>query len=437
MPLSVSVIVPVYNAAGELSECLDALTKSAGNPANRDNLECIVVDDGSTDSSPEIAHKSGAAVLSTGGRKGPAFARNLGARAARGDILFFIDADVCVHSDTLDRVRTAFDLDPLLDALIGSYDDAPASQDFLSIYKNLMHHFTHQTGRREAFTFWSGCGAIRRQIFLDHDGFDESFKRPSIEDIELGYRLRTSGKKLVLDPAIQGQHLKKWTFFGLLKTDILDRGIPWTELILRDGSMPNDLNLQQSQRVSVALVFLMLLTAVVAAWRRGDVFVTPVLALLWIALGRYWIDGTPSRASRKTAVFILVLTAGLAWLAWTRGMPALVPPLVMAYGLLFLRDRWQRPIDTVLLALMAAEAMAVAIYLPKHPLVLMFFGIAAVLIGLNHSFYRFLAARRGVLFAIAAIPFHLLYHFYNGFSFGAGLLKHFWKRLITRKTYLN
>ncbi len=50
------------------------------------------------------------------------------------------------------------------------------------------------------------------------------------------------------------KHLKRWTFWGLVKTDVLDRGIPWTELILRDANMPDDLNLQLSQRVSVALV---------------------------------------------------------------------------------------------------------------------------------------------------------------------------------------
>jgi glycosyltransferase involved in cell wall biosynthesis len=179
--MSVSVVIPVYNAAAHLEACLTHLAQWPAGP-----LELIVVDDGSTDGSAEVAQRFGAKVLSTGGRAGPAKARNIGARAARGEILFFLDSDVCVHADTLERVRRDFQEDASLDALIGSYDSSPASPDFLSQYKNLMHSYVHQHGRQEACTFWSGCGAIRRNVFLEHAGFDESYSRPAIEDIELG-----------------------------------------------------------------------------------------------------------------------------------------------------------------------------------------------------------------------------------------------------------
>lgn len=128
--MSVSVIIPVYNAAEHLEACLAHLAASAIPP-----LECIVVDDGSADGSAKVARRYGAKVLSTGGRAGPAHARNLGARGARGEILFFVDSDVCVHPDTLERLRQDFQADPELDALIGSYDASPASPDFLSQYR--------------------------------------------------------------------------------------------------------------------------------------------------------------------------------------------------------------------------------------------------------------------------------------------------------------
>lgn len=83
-------------------------------------------------------------------------------------------------------------MDTQVDALIGSYDDDPKSPDFISQYRNLMHCSVHQTGRSEASTFWSGCGAIRREVFLESGGFDETYVRPAIEDIELGYRLTRS-----------------------------------------------------------------------------------------------------------------------------------------------------------------------------------------------------------------------------------------------------
>ena len=263
MASTISVIVPVYNSAQYLRSCLEHLRQSTDK-----DYECIVVDDGSTDDSAATAREFGVRVIQGVGRRGPAYARNLGAREATGDILFFIDADVCVYPHTLARVRANFGQDPALSAVIGSYDDQPESQDFLSMYRNLMHCYVHHRSRREACTFWSGCGAIRKSVFQEYSGFDESYDRPAIEDIELGYRMARDGKKMVLDTSIMVKHLKRWSFLGLVKTDIVDRGIPWTELILRDKKLPNDLNLQLSQRVSVALVFILIGIAAAAACTR-------------------------------------------------------------------------------------------------------------------------------------------------------------------------
>lgn len=432
--MSVSVIIPVYNAAAHLEKCLSALHAWPAGP-----LELIVVDDGSTDGSAGVAARFGARVLSTGRRVGPARARNLGAREAKGEILFFIDSDVCVHADTLERVRRDFREDPGLDALIGSYDDSPASRDFLSQYKNLMHSFVHQRGRREACTFWSGCGAIRRSVFLEHAGFDESYGRPAIEDIELGYRLKSAGRKVILDKDLQVTHLKRWTFWGLIKTDVLDRGVPWTELILRDRHMPNDLNLELSQRVSVALAFLLvgLAVAAVVLWR--GYFLLPVLALLVFLLSAYWLEFAGGRRS-PGVLWGIGITAGVVfWLARVYHLTPILPPLLLGCLLLVLQHRYayQSPrrrklSEAVLLLYLAGAMIYFAEHLPRHPLILAFFLVAAVIVILNNRFYLFLAARRGRLFALAAVPFHLLYHLYNGISFAAGLIRYLWRRLTGR-----
>lgn len=256
MSPTISVVIPVHQSATLLDDCLSHLMAGTERPT-----ECVVVDDGSTDASAQTALRHGAVVLSTDERRGPAHARNLGARAARGDIVLFLDADVRPAPDTIARARTAFIDDPALDALIGSYDDDPSSPGFASQYKNLLHCFVHQSANRTASTFWSGCGAIRREVFLAIGGFDESYDRPAIEDIELGYRLVAEGKKIALDPTLTVKHLKHWTLSGLIHCDIFDRAIPWTELIWRDRLMPDDLNLRMSQRVSVVLVLLLLLAS--------------------------------------------------------------------------------------------------------------------------------------------------------------------------------
>ena len=184
---------------------------------------------------------------------GPARARNLGAARSQGDILLFLDADVTVRPDTIRVLLGVFEGDPSLTALFGSYDDAPAEADLFSQYRNLLHHYTHMTGNEEASTFWSGCGAVRREAFLSVGGFDERYPRPCIEDVELGYRLRRAGARIRLVKELQVIHLKKWRLLRILRTDLLDRAVPWTRLILRERRFINDLNLKTPARISVAL----------------------------------------------------------------------------------------------------------------------------------------------------------------------------------------
>ena len=100
---------------------------------------------------------------------------------------------------------------------------------------------------------------------MQASGFDPKYNRPAIEDIELGYRLRRAERRILLDRDLRVKHLKKWTFWNLVKSDVLDRGIPWTEIILRDQRLPNDLNLQISQRVSIGLVYLMVVFSALRA----------------------------------------------------------------------------------------------------------------------------------------------------------------------------
>lgn len=276
LPL-LSVVVPVRNDPQRLGVCLEALRGSSF----RDH-EVIVVDDASTDMSAAVAEMLGAQVLRLPQRCGPGLARNRGAAAAHGRYLMFVDADVRVHPDTLQRAVAVLDADPTIDALFGSYDAQPAAPGAVSQYKNLLHHYVHQTGRAEAGTFWAGCGAIRRDVFLSVGGFADSFRRPSIEDIELGARLRRAGRRIALRPEIQATHLKAWTVRTLLRSDLCDRAIPWTRLALQEGHLPDDLNLRAGARVSASLAYV-LVTMLVLAVRWPVLLVVAAAALAGIA----------------------------------------------------------------------------------------------------------------------------------------------------------
>jgi GT2 family glycosyltransferase len=229
----------------------------------------------------------GAQVLRLTKRAGPAAARNYGARHARGDILFFVDADIVVAPGAVRRVAEAFEDNPGVAAVFGSYDDRPRAKGVVSRYRNLLHHFVHQTGNPEASTFWAGCGAIRRSVFEAIGGFNEQrFPRPSIEDIELGYRLREAGHRILLDKGLQGTHLKRWTLWSVIRTDILCRAVPWARLILESKRAPDDLNLRREQRLSIALVGLAFVFLPLAAFRIELLIASAVALLGVVALNR-------------------------------------------------------------------------------------------------------------------------------------------------------
>ena len=301
-----SIIIPVYNGGSSLDCCLQALAYSTFQ-----DWELLVVDDGSTDGSAALAKSCGAGVLETSGRIGPAAARNLGARSARGQYLYFIDADCAVHPDTLAVSAKILRSDPQLDALFGSYDDEPGAANFVAQYKNLFHHYIHQNSRENAATFWTGCGVIRRSRFLALGGFDaERYRRPSIEDIELGHRLCQAGGRIRLARQVRVKHLKAWTLAGLLRSDILDRGIPWTRLMLRDGVFHSDLNLQAHNRISVVAVYGLL--AALAAWS-----LLPLA--IWLAIGLagllFWLNLNLYRFFyRKRGLFFALRVIPLHWL---------------------------------------------------------------------------------------------------------------------------
>lgn len=281
-PPTVSVIVPFYNAAATLALALAPLRAMR---ARGEIAEIIGVDDGSTDASVSLASADGGVrVVRRTVRAGPAAARNSGSSEALGDYLWFVDADVVVADDA-GRVLNALLVELMPEAAIGSYDDAPAAPNFLSQYKNLVHSYYHHRGRRQASTFWSGCGAVRRDVFARCGGFDaERYPFPSIEDIDLGYRIRAAGGSIVLEPALQGKHLKEWRFVNLLHTEIFRRAIPWSLLMMERKELTDDLNVGRGERLRALLVMACLIAATGAllgwlpAWMALGLAVVTVFA---------------------------------------------------------------------------------------------------------------------------------------------------------------
>ena len=247
---TLTVVVPASDSPPTLDACLEAI-RAAQEPPD----EVIVVTEGD----------------------GPAAARNTGAHSAGSDVIAFVDADVLPHPDVFVRMRAAFEADPELTAIFGSYDDMPADPALVSQFRNLLHHHVHQQGAGEATTFWAGLGAVRADAFRAAGGFDaERYRLPSVEDIDLGTRLVAAGGRIVLDPSLQGTHLKRWTLPDMVRTDFWQRGVPWVELVLRHGAGTSALNLAWRHRISAVAA----LVAAVAVVRGRPVTAVGGLAVL-------------------------------------------------------------------------------------------------------------------------------------------------------------
>jgi|SRR5579864_1170740 len=256
--ISLSVIIPVRDSSAHLRHCLEALLASQCPPR-----EILVVDDGSMEPLPAVAYQPPCRILTSSQGIGSYAARNQGAAAAEGEVLVFIDADVVVGRETLGFIRRRMEEDPQLSAVFGCYDDAPADTGLVSQYRNLLHAYIHRTSRPQASTFWTGCGAIRREVFEEFGGF--ALDRQFMRDVELGIRLWRARRRILLDASLLVKHRKRWTLGGMLRTDVLHRGAHWTEIVLHERSMPNDLNLRFSERACVVAVFSMVAVATAAA----------------------------------------------------------------------------------------------------------------------------------------------------------------------------
>lgn len=189
-PLVVSVIMPAYNSAAFIPDAVESIRRQA-----YPHLEVIIVDDGSTDGTAEVAKSLNDLevryVHQPNG--GPGRARNHGLRLARGDVIAFLDADDLWPPDRLRRQLAYLERDPLLDIVLGQV------QVFRSVVR--------PDGDREIQTcspcfyqLFPVAALIRRRVFEQVGGFDESLRFG--EDTDWFMRAREQRVPIVLDKGV-------------------------------------------------------------------------------------------------------------------------------------------------------------------------------------------------------------------------------------------
>ncbi len=304
----ISVIIPAYNAEETLSECLAALEHQT---VRHCDYEIIVVDDGSSDQTAEIARSYGVRLIQQR-NAGPATARNYGAREAHGDLLLFTDADCAPASNWIERMRRAFS-DPEVVGAKGTYRTRQTGlvARFVQLeYEGKYSRMAHQEYIDFVDTY---SAAYRRDVFLSNGGFDSRFPTASVEDQEFSFRLARKGYRMVFvpDAVVYHQHDASlleywWRKFGIgYWKALLLRWHP--ERVVQDSHTPQILKFQIGL---VGLLFPLFLLASFWSLARWGVL---VVAMLFFLTALPFLFRALRRDSPVTAVVpFLLFTRALA-----------------------------------------------------------------------------------------------------------------------------
>ncbi|UCD20856.1 MAG: glycosyltransferase [archaeon] len=207
--MKVSVIIPTYNSKDTLIKCLNSLIKQN----YRSKYEIIVIDDGSTDKTGEAIKKnfkkSKLIRYFSQKNKGPAVARNFGAKKAKGEFILFTDADCVPEKNWIKNITSPFKNKKVV-GVSGSYGKNLNKKSIISrlIHFEILERYKKLKKQKEIDFISTYSAAYRRKIFLKTKGFDESFKKPAGEDTELSFKMHKYGK-LIFKPEAKVGHFHR------------------------------------------------------------------------------------------------------------------------------------------------------------------------------------------------------------------------------------
>ncbi|MGW2480279.1 glycosyltransferase family 2 protein [Streptomyces sp. NPDC001571] len=198
----VSVIIPNYNYGRSIGLCVEAAQNQT-----YPHTEIIVIDDCSTDDSAATAAALGARVVSTGRNSGVAVARNLGAELARGEVLVFLDSDVAMHPDAIERsvALLADGVDGVkYGAVCGTYEPEPLIRDSLiEEYRSLQQYYLLLRSEGVIDTVHTAILAIPRAVYDEVGPFNPLLRHT--EDQDYGRRI-SEHHKVLSSLEVRGRH---------------------------------------------------------------------------------------------------------------------------------------------------------------------------------------------------------------------------------------
>ena len=231
-PLFVSVVIPNRNGARSIGKCLASALAS-----EYPSFEIIVVDDASTDGSAEICEgTTGIRLIRLKEHRGASAARNAGVREARGEAVFFTDADCLLSPGTLAEAARAFRQSP--EAITGgTYTRVPHDSGFFSAFQSAFIHYS-ETRLSTPDYVATHAMVVGRKVFERTGGFQEDFL-PILEDVEFSHRARQQGLKLRMEPGIQVSHIFNFSLMGSL-SNAFRKSMYWTIYSIRNKDLMGD-----------------------------------------------------------------------------------------------------------------------------------------------------------------------------------------------------
>lgn len=317
----VSVVIPVYNAGETIKEVLRALYESTFR-----DFEVVIVNDCSTDNSLEVlasvAERYPYRLLDFKENLGVSKARNAGAGAARGEIIFFIDADCLALPDTIARSVSELKKGESI-CIGGAYTAKPWDRDFFSTFQSLyINHVETKVEHPDYIA--THCMAIRKSTFEEFGGFiTDSFigHAASVEDVELSHRLVKAGYQLTRPEGIQVRHMFNFTFAKSVKNAI-KKSKYWTMYSLKNRDVMRDSGAASHElkvNVGTQVLNLGLLAATLVSGRWW--LLMPMPALLAVNF-----------AVNSRLLLLMRREEGWAFLFKAIAYYLLVYPFVVAYG---------------------------------------------------------------------------------------------------------
>ena len=205
----ISIIIPTFNEERRIGNCIRAILSS-----RYKDYEIIIADDYSTDKTAEIVSKYPCRVIKGDRHGGPAYARNSALPYARGDVLFFIDADITIREDTLEKIVGTFEERPEIGAVLCIRTKESLNEDLSGYSKGLTPNYwalskfySYTMSKVDYATFFStNRGAIKRDVFNIVGKFDTKYKEADFEDYQIGYAITDRGHRIYIDRDIQILH---------------------------------------------------------------------------------------------------------------------------------------------------------------------------------------------------------------------------------------